>query len=250
MPLRPLTLFAVLAVVVALAALLVPLTLPAPTAPGPDGFERRVRAYLMTHPEVIFDAVTALKRRDEAQQAANQQAAVRAHRALLVDPGPLPVAGNPAGDVTVVEFFDYRCPYCRQAVPQVRALLAADKGVRLVLKEFPVLGPDSVLAARAAIAAAAQGRYFELHDALMAMSGELNEAAVMAAARGVGLDLARLKADMVSPPVSRLIDDTLALGHRLFISGTPTFIIGETIIPGYASAADLAAAVAAARRRP
>lgn len=250
MSLRPLTLFVFLAVAIALAALLVPATLPGGTA-GTDagGFERRVRTYLMGHPEVILEAVESLRRRDEALQAERQRAAVRANRAAIIDAGPLPVAGNPAGDVTVVEFFDYRCPYCRQAFTEVKAMLAADGKVRFVPKEFPVLGPESLVASRAAIAAAMQGKYLAFHEALMTRPGDLDEAAVMDAARAVGLDPARLRQDMGGPGVSALISETQALARRLFINGTPAFVIGDELIPGYAGAADLRAAVARARGR-
>lgn len=249
MPLRPMTLFACLALVVALAVLAVPLTLPSGPSPDGGGFERRLRAYILAHPEVILDSVNALQRRETAQQAEAQRRAVVALRDELAASPLVPVAGNPDGDVTVVEFFDYRCPYCRQAVPQVKALLAGDGKIRLVRKEFPVLGRDSVFASRVAVAAALQGKYPEVHEALMTNPGELTEAAALAAAERVGLDLARLKTDMEGAQVGGLIQGNLTLARRLAISGTPTFIVGDEIFPGFATTAELQAAVGRARRR-
>ncbi|MFM2128507.1 MAG: hypothetical protein RL477_53 [Pseudomonadota bacterium] len=249
MPVRPPILFALLAIAIAAAAALVPLGLPSGPGAGPGDFDRRVRGYLTSHPEVIMEAVEALRRRDTALQEARQRAAIRANRAAIVDAGPLPVSGNRAGDVTVVEFFDYRCPYCRQAAGEVKALLAADRGIRFVLKEFPVLGPESVFAARAAIAASMQGRYGEFHDALMARAGDLDEAAVIDTARAVGLDIERLRRDMGASQVAALINETHALARKLFITGTPSFVIGDDLVPGFATAADLASLVARARRR-
>lgn len=230
------------------AVTLAALTLPA-GAPGDiAAFDRRVRAYLMTHPEVIMEAVSLLERRNQARRAHAQRDLIRRYRDRLMDSGPLPVAGNKAGDVTVVEFFDYRCPYCRQAVPEVKRLLAADPGVRLVHKEFPVLGPDSVRAARAAIAANYQGKYLAFHDALMAHAGALDEAAVMTLARAAGLDVARLAKDMARADVDAVIRESHALARALGITGTPAFVIGDVLLPGFVEASDLAHAVAAARR--
>ncbi len=245
---RLLALVSILAAVFVGAVALAALTLPA-RAPGDvAAFDRRVRAYLMTHPEVIMEAVSLLERRNQARRAHAQRDLIRRYRYRLLDSGPLPVAGNTAGDVTVVEFFDYRCPYCRQAVPEVKRLLAADPGVRLVRKEFPVLGPDSVRASRAAIAASYQGKYLAFHDALMTRAGALDEQALMAVALAVGLDTARLVKDMVRPEVDAVIREAHGLARVLGITGTPAFIIGDVLLPGFVEAPDLALAVAGARR--
>ena len=239
MSLRPVTLIAFLVAALALAALLVVATFPAPSGPGDGGFDRRVRAYLMTHPEVIIEAVESLRQRGTADQAARQRAALRANRAALLSSGPLPVAGNPSGDVTVVEFFDYRCPYCRQAVPEVKALLAADRNIRVVYKEFPVLGPESLYASRVAVAAALQGKYAAVHDALMSAREKLTETTIRAVVTAAGADWARIEADMERPEVAKVIRDNLSLARHLAINGTPTFIIGDEVIPGYAPAATM-----------
>ncbi len=247
MSLRPVTLIAFLVAALALAALLVVATLPAPSGTDGGGFDRRVRAYLMTHPEVIIEAVEGLRQRGAADQAARQRGAIRANRAALLSSGPLPVAGNPSGDVTVVEFFDYRCPYCRQAAEQVKAVLAADRNVRVVYREFPVLGPESLYASRVAVAAALQGKYLAVHDALMTRAGNLTEAASREVAAAVGIDMARLEADMARPEVAKVIRENLALARQLSITGTPTFIIGDELIPGYAGAQDILTLVRQAR---
>ncbi len=244
---RFLCLVLILVVVVTGAVALVPLTLPTGGQGDAGGFDRRVRAYLLTHPEVIMEAVATLERRNTAARAREGRGAIRANRAALHAPGVLPVAGNAQGDVTVVEFFDYRCPYCRQAFVQVRALLAADPGVRLVFKEFPVLGPDSIFASKAAVAAVKQGKYMALHEALMAYRGKLDEAAVMTVAQSVGLNTVRLMADMNQAAVNATISGSHALARKIGINGTPAFVIGDEMVPGFINLDELKRLVAKAR---
>lgn len=240
-------LIVLLCLAVAGALALVPASLPDRRAGAGDAFDARVRAYLMDHPEVIVDAVSVLQQRSQAARAATQRAAVRAHRAELEASRVLPTAGNPEGDVTVVEFFDYRCPYCKRARAELDGLIAADPGVRVVYREFPVLGPASTLAAKAAIAAARQGKYLPFHGLLMDHRGELDEAAVMATAAAAGLDSGRLRADMEDGEVAAEIARAHALARRLGIDSTPTFVIGDTLVPGYVDAATLRRLVAGAR---
>jgi protein-disulfide isomerase len=249
MPLRPVTLFVLLTLAAVLAAGLVAATLPRGSATDGSAFERRVRAYLLAHPDVIADAVVVLRQRKADADSAAQREAVSANRGEILSSEPLPVAGNPNGDVTVVEFFDYNCPYCRRAFPLIKSVLAADSGVRLVLREFPVLGPDSAFASQAAIAASLQGKYLAFHDALMTQGGELTPTVVLDLARATGLDLERLKADMKKPEISATIDASHALARRLLITGTPTFIIGDELISGFAGIDEIKAAVALARSR-
>src|SRR5690349_6321359 len=139
---------------------------PAPPAPT-DEFGAKVRAYLLAHPEVIMEAVQELRQRQEAAQAEAAKAAIAAHRDEIFRDPSSPVAGNPVGDVTLVEFFDYNCPYCRKVAPDIWALPGADPGLRLVYKEFAILGPTSEFAARVTLAAQRQGRYLPVHQALM-----------------------------------------------------------------------------------
>ncbi|MEL3892732.1 DsbA family protein [Ferrovibrio sp. MS7] len=188
----------------------------------------RLLEVLVRHPELINEAWQELK-----QQEATIKAALTENRKEIFDDGVSHVAGNPKGDVTLVEFFDYRCGYCKQVQPSVLALLKEDSRLRVVLKELPVLGPDSVVAARAAIAAQQQpGKYFAFHNAMMEHRGQLPEAEVLRIAKASGLDVAKLKADMAAPRVTEVIERNLALATKLGIQGTPGFVIGDEIVPG------------------
>ena len=191
-------------------------------------------------------ALQAMQARSQAEAAALALQAVKAREAdLFADPNA-PVIGNPEGDVTVVEFFDYNCPYCRQAAPELKMLIERDPMIRVVMREWPILGPDSVYAARASLAARSQGKYAEFHDAMMAMP-RANEIAVRRVATDLGLDLAQLTDGMQDPSVAAHLDKSNELSSNLGINGTPGFVIGETIIRGYTTYEDLAAVVADTR---
>lgn len=208
---------------------------------------RILRNALVNDPSILRDALAALQEAEERARAEARRAAIRAESArLLRDPAD-PVRGNPAGDVTIVEFFDVRCGFCRRLHPELEALIASDPGVRVVMKDLPILGPQSVLAARALLAAHRQGGYARLHDALMRLRGEPTEAAIQAEARRLGLDWARLRRDMDDPAISARLDGTLDLARRLGIEGTPALVIGETLIPGAVDRATLARTVAEVR---
>ncbi len=166
---------------------------------------------------------------------------------LYADPDS-PVSGNPQGDVTVVEFFDYNCPYCRKLTPVLDELLRSDPGLRLVHKEFPVLGPGSEFAARAALAARRQDKYDVLHRALMQATAPLREAGVMAIARDSGLDLEKLRADMEDPAIQEAIERNYALARRLGIFATPGLVIGDSIIQGAADRGRLEELIQQARQ--
>ncbi len=168
-----------------------------------DEFEPRVRAYLLEDPEVIAEALQRLEEREQAAQASAAKSVLRTRAdELLRDPAS-PVGGNLAGDITLVEFFDYNCPYCRQVAPHMAKAEASDPKLRIVYKEFPILGPDSTFAAKAALAAHRQGKYVAVHRALMDTKGKVTEKTVLDAVNQVGLDVERLKVDMTDPP-SRL----------------------------------------------
>ena len=167
---------------------------------------------------------------------------------LLNDPAS-PVGGNPDGDVTLVEFFDYQCPYCKTIFPSIQALLAEDRNLRYVFKEFPILGRASVFAARAALAARRQGKYLEFHTALMPAKGKLTEARVMRLAKTAGLDVDRLRRDMADGTVDATIRRNLELADGLGIFSTPVFIIGDTQIPGAVEIDTLKVLIARARQR-
>ena len=167
---------------------------------------------------------------------------------LLNDPAS-PVGGNPDGDVTLVEFFDYQCPYCKRIFPSIQALLAEDRNLRYVFKEFPILGKESVFAARAALAARRQGKYLEFHMAVMSAKGKWTEAKVMRLAKTAGLDVDRLRRDMADGTVDAMIRRNLDLADGLGIFSTPVFIIGDTQIPGAVEIDTLKTLIARARQR-
>lgn len=208
--------------------------------------ERIVKEYLLREPEVIYQAIQELQRRRDAEEAGRQKDLVGQHGDEIFLSKTDPVLGNPDGDVTMVEFFDYHCGYCRTMVPGMQALLEQDKKLRIVMKEFPILGPDSVVASKAALAAAKQGRYEDMHFALMAEK-DLSEPSVLALADRLGLDRDRLAADMKSPEVASVIEGNIKLAQLLNINGTPSFVIGDEIVGGAAPIADLTAKIGSAR---
>lgn len=213
-------------------------------------FGSAVRAYLLENPQVLMEMVAALETREQADAAAADRARLKAEaEALYADPSDW-VGGNPEGDVTVVEFMDYRCGYCRRSHPEVKDLLARDGNIRLIVKEFPILGPDSEASSRFALAVL-QGpgpeAYARAREALITMKGPASEAALEDLARDLGLDPAPIMAAMGSAEVSRVIDANRALATRLQINGTPTFVIGETMVRGYVPLDGMAGIVAEAR---
>lgn len=209
--------------------------------------EQIVRDYLKAHPEVIQEAISELRRRQEEQRLAQLQDVIRAHGAALRNDPDSVVVGNPDGDVTVVEFFDYNCPYCKRAYPIVRKAIKDDSNIRLVYKEFPILGPISLTASRAAIASRSQGKYEIFHNRLMEIRGSLTEERLMQVAAEVGLDLDKLKEDMKAPEVDAIIRRNHQLAQALQINGTPTFFIGDNMAPGFVDLGQLQAMVKEAR---
>src|SRR5579864_1427293 len=194
--------------------------------------------FLLKHPDAVINALQATRAHDVIAQK---------RRELLENADDL-VAGNAKGDVTIVEFFDYRCPFCKQVEPALDALLREDKKLRVVYKEFPVLGEASTFATRMALASRAQGKYAAFHRAMMAAKGDLNDDFVLKVAASVGIDIGRVKAAMDSPDIERIIQDNLDLADALYIQGTPAIIVGTTMIPGAVDIAALRRAVAAARK--
>ncbi len=221
------------AILIAMIALFV---LPAQAAEFNDAQKKElgdiIRQYLMENPEVLRDAMQELERK---QQLAEDAARVDSLKALSSDiyrsKDDL-VGGNPNGNVTLVEFFDYNCGYCKRAFPDVMKMIETDKDLRLVMKEFPILGPGSTYAARAALASRKQGKYWEYHMAMMAHEGRIDESVADQIAQANGLDVKKLKADMEADEVNQVIARNMQLADVLKIQGTPAFIIDETIIPG------------------
>jgi protein-disulfide isomerase len=188
--------------------------------------------YLLEHPEVIREVIQALQAKEENAKVDLQAQALKDKKdRVFADPAS-PIAGNALGDVTVVEFFDYKCPYCKQVSPALEELLKADKGLKLVFKEFPILGDPSVLASRAALAAAKQDKYLAFHQAMMAYRGELDLNSIATVAAGVGLDAEKLVQDMKSEEIEKQLTATHDLAIALSIRSTPTFIVGDKVVAG------------------
>ncbi len=201
--------------------------------------EAVVREYLLENPEVIVDAIREMRRRDESFQAEKQQKTLSEMRSILENNPEDPIMGNPDGDITVVEFFDYRCGYCKKVFPDVQTLLREDGNIKYILKEWPILGDDSVYASRAAIAVwqGQRERYGAFHTAMMLSRGALSELKVEALAEEASIDVEKMNADMQSPRIDALLATNRVLADSLGITGTPAFIFGDRVVPG---AADLA----------
>ena len=237
----------VLAGLLALSAAALPAgALAAEPQPDAGRVEQIVRDLLRREPEIVLQALEELQRRQTAEQARRQKESLVANQAALVSDPTSPVGGNPEGDVTLVEFFDYQCTYCRRVVSSMQALLREDGQLRVVFKELPVLGADSVRAARAALASERQGRYTPFHFALMT-SEDLSPAAIRRLAVDVGLDVDQLERDMDAPEIQAAIDANYRLAQELGIEGTPAFVIGEELIPGAVDKGRLETLIAEAR---
>jgi protein-disulfide isomerase len=219
------------------------------TAAQEQQMRELVRTYLLEHPEIINEAMQAHQERLAAEAAAKTAQALKDHRDDLRSDPMSPVGGNPNGAVTVVEFFDYNCGYCRAAGPTVTELLKRNPNVRFVYKEFPTLAPSSRYAARAALAARRQSLelYTQFHDTLMKSKGRLAEDAVVQTARASGIDVDRMRADMEDPAINESLDRNIALARAIGISGTPTFVIGDAMLVGVKPLQEMESAVAKAR---
>jgi protein-disulfide isomerase len=240
---------------VLLAALLSGATLPAAaetplTEAEREAFRAEVRAYLLENPEVLMEAIGVLEARQAAAATEADRALVATHAAALFA-GPADwVGGNPQGDITVVEFMDYRCGYCRKAFDELAALVESDGNIRLVIKEFPILGPDSEISSRFAIATlqvAGPAAYEAVHDALITLRGTPTPEALARLAGDLGLDAGAILSQLNAPAVTAVIETNRSLADTLQISGTPTFVIGETMLRGYAPLDAMQAIVAEAR---
>ncbi len=191
-----------------------------------------VREYLVENPDVIVEVLQILQSRQQVAAQQQQQAATRIDVATIVDLDLDPILGNPNGSVTMVEFFDYHCPFCKRLSPVIAKLIETDDDLRVVLKEFPIFGDDSVFAARASLASMKQDLYHEYHQAMLKNRGRLTERTVMKLAKKVGLDVDQLKKDMESPEINATIQANYRIAQQLGIRGTPSFIIGDELVPG------------------
>jgi protein-disulfide isomerase len=212
-----------------------------------DEFDRRVHDYLIAHPEVISEAISRLETRQREDEAKQARGVLKQHGDQVFHDPNDPVSGNPSGDVTLVEFFDYNCPYCKRMASIMTQAEKADARLRIVYKEFPILGPNSVFAAKVALAANKQGKYVAFHRALYDLRGPVDEAKVLVAAKAVGLDVARLKADTQAPEIGAHLEKNIKLAESLGITGTPGFIIGDQIVTGATDFEGLQALIARGR---
>jgi protein-disulfide isomerase len=198
--------------------------------------ERIIREYIVSHPEVLQEAMMEYEKRAAAAQAARAQSAVKEHAKQIFNSEHQVVLGNPKGDVTLVEFFDYNCAYCKHALSDMLTLLKTDHNLKVVLKEFPVLSPGSVEAAKVATAARMQDKtgkkYLEFHQKLLGGRGQADKAHAMAVAKDVGFDMARIEKDMNSDEVRATLEESRKLADALGLNGTPSYVIGNDVVVG------------------
>jgi protein-disulfide isomerase len=205
------------------------------STPQRSEIEKIVHDYLVAHPEVLQEAMAELEKRTAAAESEKHQAAVKDNaKALFSSPNQVTL-GNPKGNVTFVEFFDYNCGYCKHAMGDMLTLLK-DPKLKVVLKEFPVLGPGSVEAAQVAVAVRMQDptgkKYLEFHQKLLGARGQANKAAAMAAAKDVGLDMTKLEKDLTSDEVKQTLTENFKLAEALGMNGTPSYVIGDSVVVG------------------
>jgi protein-disulfide isomerase len=198
--------------------------------------ESIVKDYLIAHPEVLQDAMAALDKRQKDADAEKARTTIKAENATIFNSPHQVVLGNPHGSVTLVEFFDYNCAFCKRALPDMLQLMKTDPNLKFVLKEFPVLGPGSIEAAHVAVAARMQDptglKYSEFHQRLLGGRGAVDEARALAVAKEVGFDMGRIEKDMKSDEVKATIDEDMKLADALGIDGTPSYVVGDELVVG------------------
>jgi len=197
-------------------------------------FESVIRDYLINNPEVIQEAIAELQKRQAAAETSQRQQALAALKPQIFDSPHGVVIGNPQGDVTLVEFFDYNCGYCKKALADMQELIKSDPKLKVVLKEFPVLGPGSVEAAQIAVALrlVAPDKYYAFHEKLLGDRGQANKARAFAAAAEVGVDTAALEKQLSNPEINATLQENLQLADQLGIDGTPSYVVGDAVIIG------------------
>ena len=213
-----------------------------------DEVKKLVREYILENPSIISEAINALEAQADKIKIDKRASVMLSRRQELLNPTEGTVLGNPKGDVTVVEFFDYNCGYCKQMFASVVELLKEDPKMRLVLKEYPILGPSSVTASKAALAARKQGKYSEVHLALLSHKGALSDATVMDIVGKTGVDMKKLQSDMNDPAITDILVKNHNLADELSIDGTPSLIIGDAFVPGAIPKDKLVELIAAARK--
>ena len=207
-----------------------------------------VREYILENPQVVVEALESLQTQRQQSEGRRRQNAVTARADQLFKSRSDPSVGDSKASVTIVEFFDYQCPYCRRMAQQLAKLNKEDPDLRIVYKEFPVFGPASTLAARAALSAARQGKYEEFHLAIMGVRGAPSERTIFRVAERIGLDTGRLRTDMNLPSVQRIFQRNRQLAQELGIRGTPAFVVGDQVIRGAIEMDRLRALIAELRK--
>lgn len=226
-----------LALATAWMALTVPLLSAQPVSDAQRAeFEKIIREYLLKNPEVLQDAIAELEKRQAKSDAEKNKVAVKENAELIFNSPRHVSIGNPKGDVTFVEFFDYNCGYCKRAMSDMMALMKADPNLKVVLKEFPVLGPGSQDAARVGVAVRMQDKtgkkYLEYHQKLMSGRGQVDKARALAAAKEAGLDVARIERDLGGDEVRASLEESFKLAEKLGVNGTPAYVIGDDVVVG------------------
>ena len=208
-----------------------------------------IREYLLANPEVVIEAVEAYQKKQEAADAAKAQESLKTHGDFLYkgDKDGSPEVGNPKASVTIVEFFDYNCGYCKRALKEVQAVLAEDTDVRFVFKDMPILSPQSQTAAHWSLAAHRQGKYFEFHQKVMTMNGGVSEESMITIATELGLDIEKLKKDAADPKIAQTVMQNIQVATDLGIRGTPAFIINDRVIGGYIELEEMKKVIAEVR---
>lgn len=221
----------------------------ASSAPGDQtALGKSIRDYLLANPEVLVEAMQELERKQDGQRDATAQKVIREQQDELFHDAGNPVDGNPNGDVVIVEFNDYQCPYCKRAHLAMKSVVAADGKVKVIYKDLPILGEASKIAALAALASVKQGKHLPLHNALMEFNGKLDRDKIIEIAASVGIDRAQLEKDMEDPGLKQIIERNLALASDLGVRGTPAFVVGKQFVPGAVDAAALKQLIAEARK--
>lgn len=208
-----------------------------------------VREYLLANPEVVIEAVEAYQKKQEAAEAEKAKESLKTHNEFLYkgDKNASPEVGNPKASVTVVEFFDYNCGYCKRALKEVQAVLAEDTDVRFVFKDMPILSPASQTAAYWSLAAHRQGKYFDFHQKVMTSGNAISEDSLTAIATELGLDIEQMKKDAADPQVAQTVMQNIQVATELGIRGTPAFIINDRVIGGYIDLEEMKRVIAEVR---
>jgi protein-disulfide isomerase len=221
--------------------------------PQRGDIEKIIKEYLLKHPEVLQEAMAELEKRQAVAEAEKARSAVKNHSEAIFNSPRQVTLGNPQGDVTFVEFFDYNCGYCKRALDDMNALMAKDPKLKVVLKEFPVLGPGSTEAAKVAVAVRMQDKtgkkYLEFHQKLLTGRGQADRARALAVAKDVGLDMARLEKDLKSEEIDATLAESMKLAEALGLNGTPSYVIGSDVVVGAVGLAKLGEKIQAARQQ-